>query len=121
LREGPGLELDPSFIFSASSNPFRVVELGSGTGIVASELAATVLRPGIDKLFATDLPEVCPLLEENLLRSPGRASDCISVKPFAWGVSADADALAAELGSEALTHILCSDLVGGSFSVVLPH
>jgi hypothetical protein len=121
LREGPSLELDPPFIFSGSSNPFRVVELGSGTGVVASELVATVLRPGMDKLFATDLPEVCQLLEKNLLHGPSRASDCISVRPLAWGVSADADALAAELGSQSLTHIVCSDLVGISFSVVMLH
>ncbi|CAA7267042.1 unnamed protein product [Cyclocybe aegerita] len=93
-----------------------MVELGSGSGLVAST-AARLLKPGRDLFIATDLPEVqevCSLLESNL------ASDqkSVIVQPLSWGNPADASRLASlyftdddPLRSRKMTHIICSDLV----------
>ena len=106
-------DFDPS-PFTPTS-PIAAVELGSGTGFVAA-CVAEWLHPQQDLLIATDLPEVCPLLESNL-----RSCPTIRVCPLPWGSKVDADALNAKylrhLPSEPytearpLTHVLCSDLV----------
>lgn len=89
-----------------------VVELGSGTGFLAARVADW-LRPDLDLLLATDLPDVCPLLEANL-----RSCPAVQVRALAWGSREHADAISRNLGSLSpntterhLTHILCSDLV----------
>ena len=93
-------------------HPITAIELGSGTGFVAAHIAAW-LRPDLDLFFATDLPEVCPLLEANL-----RSCPAVKVRPLAWGSREHAHALSEELGvlsadsaTRRPTHILCSDLV----------
>ncbi|KAF7336761.1 Tumor-related protein [Mycena venus] len=59
----------------------RIIELGAGTGIVAATMT-TVLHTN-DIMFVTDLPEVCPLLEQNL----GRFLDGpIRVRPLSWAI-----------------------------------
>jgi len=53
-----GFELDPPLIdASGSSEKTTIIELGSGSGMVAFSLAR-LLKPGYDHLIATDLPEV---------------------------------------------------------------
>ena len=88
------------------------VELGSGTGFVAARVAAW-LRPDLDLLVATDLPEVCPLLETNL-----RSCAAVRVRPLPWGSREHASAIMEEMSllspgqaSRQITHVLCSDLV----------
>ncbi|KAF8206240.1 putative methyltransferase-domain-containing protein [Mycena galopus ATCC 62051] len=100
----------PLFSDHGTRKSARMVELGSGTGIVAATMA-TVLRAG-DIMFVTDLPQVCPLLEQNLqqfLDGP------IRVRPLSWGSSQHALSIAGELSevqdTPYLTHIICSDLV----------
>ncbi|KAF9480511.1 hypothetical protein BDN70DRAFT_905714 [Pholiota conissans] len=124
----PNLDFDPP-LFNASesesSRSIAIVELGSGSGLVASTLS-TLLNPSRDYLVATDLPEVCKLLEANLkaisplsssnasVRGPG-----VTIFPVSWGNHDDALALASAFRDEAtnrltfgsLTHIICSDLV----------
>ena len=92
--------------------PITAIELGSGTGFVASRIAAW-LRPDLDLLLVTDLPEVCALLEANL-----RSSPAVRVRPLSWGSREQARAVFEELGVSSPdrparypTHILCSDLV----------
>ncbi|KAJ7650103.1 putative methyltransferase-domain-containing protein [Roridomyces roridus] len=82
----------------------RIVELGSGSGIVAATLANAL--NSTDIMFVTDLPEVCPLLQQNLC-----LSETIRVRPLSWGDKAHADCIASELSPSPLTHIICSDLV----------
>ena len=93
-------------------HPITAIELGSGTGFVAARIAAW-LRPDLDLLLATDLPEVCTLLEANL-----RSCPAVKVLPLAWGSREHARAVSGELGmlpsdkpARYPTHILCSDLV----------
>ena len=58
IHPSPGFELDPPLIDAfRSSEKTTIIELGSGSGMVASSLAR-LLKPGYDHLIATDLPEV---------------------------------------------------------------
>ncbi|KAF9453507.1 hypothetical protein P691DRAFT_771476 [Macrolepiota fuliginosa MF-IS2] len=102
-------EFDPPFPDSPS--PRTMIELGSGTGAVAAAIA-NVLDEREDLVIATDLPEVCPLLEGNLCASPGCP---ILIRPLVWGDTDDSQRLAAEIffgpNARAPTHIICSDLV----------
>ena len=58
IHPSPGFEFDPPLI-DASGNLERItiIELGSGSGMVAFSLA-NLLKPGCDHLIVTDLPEV---------------------------------------------------------------
>ncbi|KAH6909164.1 putative methyltransferase-domain-containing protein [Coprinopsis sp. MPI-PUGE-AT-0042] len=111
------LYLDPSSVWSFDPPPFTalkwptplsLVELGSGTGIVAALVAKNLNLE--DLLVATDLPEVCSLLRRNLPESPS-----LAIEPLAWGNEDHAKALKSLLlrrnRPSGLTHIICSDLV----------
>ncbi|KAJ6513066.1 putative methyltransferase-domain-containing protein [Mycena sanguinolenta] len=101
---------DPPLFPDAARKNARIVELGSGTGIVAATMAAVLHKS--DVMFVTDLPQVCPLLEQNLHRFFDGA---LRVRPLSWGNSQHALSIAEELSKlqdePYLTHILCSDLV----------
>ena len=108
------LEFDPPppTFASTARRPITAIELGSGTGFVAASVAEW-LRPECDLLIATDLPDVCTLLEMNL-----RASPTVWVRPLAWGSEEHVRSISDQLGlsrrgshTRQLTHILCSDLV----------
>src|ERR1700722_6944261 len=107
------VDFDPPFTLSTEL-PMTVLELGSGTGMVASRIADKFHNPGRDLIIVTDLPDVCPLLKANL---GGQENLGILVRPLAWGNSEHALRLASELfpGNDFhprfLTHIVCSDLV----------
>lgn len=98
---------DPPFL--ATTSPRTILELGSGTGVVAAAVARVVDQRE-DLVIATDLPEVCPLLDKNLRTSPNTL-----VRPLAWGDENTERELASELFSglnpRTLTYIICSDLV----------
>ncbi|KAJ7364225.1 putative methyltransferase-domain-containing protein [Mycena albidolilacea] len=100
----------PLFPHPEARKNARMLELGSGTGIVAATMAA--MLHANDILFVTDLPEVCPLLEQNL---QGSLDGPTRVRPLSWGNSQHALSIADELSklqdTPYLTHILCSDLV----------
>ncbi|KAJ7455299.1 putative methyltransferase-domain-containing protein [Mycena galericulata] len=111
IRPPAGHVFDPP-LFPESDEARRVIiELGSGSGIVAATMAEVLHRTD-DIILATDLPEVCPLLEQNL-----RAHDTgqILVRPLSWGNSEHAARIADELSKSTnapgFTHIICSDLV----------
>lgn len=99
------------------------LELGSGTGIVAAKIAQAAALSGRDLVIATDLPEVCPLLEKNLFVTPKGDSantQVTLVRPLSWGSYDHAINIVRELklvddisGHEHgyITHIICSDLV----------
>ncbi|KAF8968054.1 hypothetical protein BDZ97DRAFT_1903028 [Flammula alnicola] len=114
----PHGEFDPPFIdASRSSERLMMIELGSGSGLVAATIAK-LLTPGRHHLIATDLPEVgqtssiargkmadilqevCPLLEANLHTITTRAetdsshNGVVTVVPVSWGKREDALALA---------------------------
>ncbi|BGP34518.1 hypothetical protein JCM10296v2_006340 [Rhodotorula toruloides] len=92
-----------------------ILEIGSGTGYLSLALAPH-LAP-TDTLVATDLDNVCPLLEKNLAsaqarwRSQDSSADraTILVRPLPWGDLTSLAGLVAE-GLEP-TIILASDLV----------
>ncbi|TCD63203.1 hypothetical protein EIP91_005842 [Steccherinum ochraceum] len=116
------LTYDPPFRSASEPGPSRIIELGSGTGIIAAQLAQQ-LHSGCDLVVATDLPEVCPLLEKNLCHwiahpTTTDARSAVLVRPLAWGDRDDALAIHSELHTKTnllskavLTHIVCSDLV----------
>lgn len=117
-------EFDPPLIDKQLSGHKRVfLELGSGTGIVAAKIAQTAALSGRDLVIATDLPEVCPLLEKNLFVTPKGDSantQVTLVRPLSWGSYDHTINIARELklvddpsGHEhgCVTHIICSDLV----------
>lgn len=101
-----------------------ILEAGAGTGYLSLSLALHLSRAR-DRVIATDLPSVCPLLEENLAAAqerwrassptkgtpaaPGDGPASVLVRPLPWG---DACALA-DLQAEGLSPdlILASDLV----------
>ena len=59
IHPAPNLLYDPPIIdASAEGDRLIMLEVGSGSGLVASTLAG-LLRPGHDRLIVTDLPEVC--------------------------------------------------------------
>ncbi|KAG1887366.1 putative methyltransferase-domain-containing protein [Suillus subluteus] len=117
-------EFDPSLIDKHLSGHKRIfLELGSGTGIVAAKIAQATALSGRDLVIATDLPEVCPLLEKNLLVAPKGDSantQVTLVRPLSWGSYDHAINIVRELklvddssGHEhgCITHIICSDVV----------
>ncbi|KAF8202206.1 hypothetical protein BJ912DRAFT_842562 [Pholiota molesta] len=124
----PSLEFDPPAFDTSDSTSTRgvsIVELGSGSGLVASTIAK-LLDPMRDHLIATDLPDVCKLLESNLqhilpLRTSGNSvrGPGVTILPVSWGSHEDILALASAFHNEStnrlsfgsLTHIICSDLV----------
>lgn len=130
-------EFEPPFIDkSVLSGRKRVfLELGSGTGIVAANIAQTVALSGRDLVVVTDLPEVCPLLERNLFVKPEGSSvgkqphdDVLLIRPLPWGSYDHALKIARELQlidgpsdpkDACITHIICSDLVNNTASCVL--
>ncbi|KAJ7285157.1 putative methyltransferase-domain-containing protein, partial [Mycena rebaudengoi] len=108
---------DPPFLLPGpSSKPTRMIELGSGSGIVGAAIAP-LLIPGRDILVVTDLPEVCPLLEDNLKEHLQSQGGPLLVRPLSWGDFQHAQRIAEELSLSAaqydslITHIVCSDLV----------
>ncbi|KAJ8503426.1 hypothetical protein ONZ45_g10867 [Pleurotus djamor] len=101
---------DPSFdsMLASSKSPRCFIELGSGSGAISHYLS-TLLDESKDLLVVTDLPEVCPLLEENL----GLSSSNVLIRPLSWGNSTESDRIRLELEDRGsmLTYIICSDLV----------
>lgn len=135
LEGSPHLEFDPPspFTFSVTrpstpkpKGPLRIIELGSGTGIVGLKLAEHLVRmrsgtainqaAGLrsspqkrDLIILTDLDDVCPLLEENLdgrraqiygqsADNSGGARDvAVEVRPLAWGNYQHASAIVDEI------------------------
>ncbi|KJA16427.1 hypothetical protein HYPSUDRAFT_193151 [Hypholoma sublateritium FD-334 SS-4] len=114
IQPPQNIEFDPPFINTdrtCTSTKYSMLELGSGTGLVASTLLK-LLDPARDHIIVTDLPEVCPLLEANLrpvsLHADVSRSSAVTIMPLSWGNYYDVLNLP-KLTS--LTHIICSDLV----------
>ncbi|RDB25884.1 Protein-lysine methyltransferase METTL21D [Hypsizygus marmoreus] len=118
----PNLQFDPPFVSQRSSrSPLTILELGSGAGLTSSHIA-NILNPHDDILIVTDLTEVCPLLESNLVACApsthprNSLESLIFVRPLVWGNEAHSTSIASELldgksSPRALTHVMCSDLV----------
>ncbi|KAF9234227.1 hypothetical protein BU15DRAFT_52886 [Melanogaster broomeanus] len=123
LAAGGPLEFDPPFVDDSRGSregSLVAIELGSGTGAVAAQVAQMMCHDPGAFIIATDLPDVCPLLEQNLDTRDGS----IFVRPLAWGSLGHAMSIAKEFkfalsqhsgcqsanASRRLTHIVCSDL-----------
>ncbi|KAG6891368.1 hypothetical protein C0992_008079 [Termitomyces sp. T32_za158] len=108
------VKFDPLFV-GPSTVPCRIIlELGSGAGMTSSYIAGILNKEDI--LIATDLPDVCPLLESNIRASTTSIVSSIYVRPLAWGNENHGSAIASELltnqeSSIPLTHVVCSDLI----------
>ena len=78
----------------ATTKPFRILELGAGTGYVGIALAKLLHRPC--QVYITDLEQVVPLIQENVALSniPADAAEVI-VDRLHWGNSEDATRLLA--------------------------
>jgi len=100
IRNPDAYEFDPPFGFGPEG---VAVEVGAGMGAVGLTLAAA--NPHA-RVMLTDLPEVCPLLQNN-----ARGYRGVEVRPLAWGCAAHARAIRDEVGSTPISHIICSDLV----------
>ncbi|KAK0469606.1 putative methyltransferase-domain-containing protein [Desarmillaria tabescens] len=101
-------EFEPPFLKNQDSSRHTIIELGSGTGIIARSLSRS-LTSGEDIIVSTDLPEVCPLLEDNLR---GELNGIVFVRPLAWGNIQHVSDIASEfITNRNLSHIICSDLV----------
>lgn len=72
--------------------PFRILELGAGTGYVGIALAKLLRRPC--QVYITDLEQVVPLIQENVELSdiPRDAAEVI-VERLHWGNKGDAERL----------------------------
>ncbi|KAK0193945.1 putative methyltransferase-domain-containing protein [Armillaria mellea] len=104
----PTWEFDPPFLENPDSSQYTMVELGSGTGIIARSLSRS-LTSGRDIIVSTDLPEVCPLLDENLR---AESNGVVFVRPLAWGNFQHVSDIASEfIANRNLSHIICSDLI----------
>ena len=133
-----------TWISDENPRPRTIIELGSGIGYVGLGLIDVLCRLGrSDNIILTDLPDVCPLLEEKLhtaIQSNGEFPKTVrwAVEPLPWGDEGYVRRLANILGvvsatgletcktqtltdSPPLTHIVCSDLVNQnpSFSAVV--
>ncbi|BGP26856.1 hypothetical protein JCM10295v2_005818 [Rhodotorula toruloides] len=107
----------PLFSAEPSAAPRRrtILELGSGTGYLSLAIAPHLAST--DTLVATDLDNVCPLLEKNLTSAQARWRSSnpyadratVLVRPLPWGDSTSLSRLIAE-GLEP-SIILASDLV----------
>ena len=122
------LLFDPPFLTEDDlSSPPTLLELGSGTGIVAETCAARLADFDGALIVATDLPEVCPLLDQNLHQriagSSRPSAPKVLVRSLTWGSALEARYMATQLGylpssqrtistsPQHLTHVICSDLV----------
>ncbi|PKA65990.1 L-galactono-1,4-lactone dehydrogenase [Apostasia shenzhenica] len=101
------LDRDPSRILPPSASPLRILELGSGTGLVGIAAAAVLGA----RVTLTDLPHVLPNLEFNALANAdlvAARSGSLSIRQLRWGVADDFDALGSRLPFDAL---IASDVV----------
>ncbi|KAF7424453.1 hypothetical protein PC9H_009760 [Pleurotus ostreatus] len=110
INPPPGWSFEPRFLDPHPDQSSRLfVELGSGSGVI-SHYISQATKHTRDTLLVTDLPEVCPLLEENLRGN----SERLVIRPLSWGNAEEARQIHSELISGTdrfLTHIVCSDLV----------
>ncbi|KAG0463441.1 hypothetical protein HPP92_019510 [Vanilla planifolia] len=104
------LDRDPSALLLPSDSaaiPLRILELGSGTGLVGIA-AAAILGAHVT---LTDLPHVLPNLEFNALANSGIVSargGSITVRQLRWGASEDVSKLGFPTKFDA---VLASDVV----------
>ena len=80
------------------SKPFRIVELGAGTGYVGIWLAKMLRHP--TEIYITDLEQVLPLIRDNVAThyQPHHAdtSTTVHVQRLHWGNKEDTNALLAD-------------------------
>jgi hypothetical protein len=111
--------IEPAFI-APESQSTTILELGAGMGVVGLTLAETLSGSGRtrDQIILTDLPDVCPLLEENLRSYSFLVQLLVSVEPLAWGNETHAMNVLKKLQPRPVSHIICSDLVCSSSNTV---
>ncbi|KAJ2964297.1 hypothetical protein NQZ79_g851 [Umbelopsis isabellina] len=66
-----------------ATQPYRILELGAGTGYVGIALARR-LCPEC-KIYITDLEDVAPLIQQNVIAQKAALSALVSVQPLHWG------------------------------------
>ncbi|EGN98815.1 hypothetical protein SERLA73DRAFT_107949 [Serpula lacrymans var. lacrymans S7.3] len=126
LDHHPSWEFEPSLLDgNCTKHPLTFIELGSGTGIVSAQISRSISLTERDLVIATDLPDVCPLLERNLhdllkdrTDTFTSSNNVVLVRPLSWGNHEHALSIAHELeltmsnaNPRYITHIICSDLV----------
>lgn len=105
-----------SLFFDGATAPV-ILELGSGNGFLALDHLCRLL-PNESTIVLSDLAEVLPLLEENVVAASESgnipALVDVNVRAVQWGLREHVVQCKAALlrdGKKSITHILCSDLV----------
>lgn len=80
------------------TRPFRILELGAGTGYVGIYLANILRHPC--SVYITDLTQVLPLIRDNVAAHHKPDTATIHVEPLHWGNKEHADRLLADAGGE---------------------
>ncbi|KAG2234148.1 hypothetical protein INT48_002311 [Thamnidium elegans] len=92
---------------SQHNRPYRILELGAGTGYVGISLANQLCKPC--QVYITDLEQVVPLIKENVETYCSQQSTAeIIVDRLHWGNSADAHRI---LSGGAFDLVVVSDCV----------
>ncbi|KAL5715259.1 hypothetical protein ACHQM5_017100 [Ranunculus cassubicifolius] len=93
-----------SFLNSFPDRPLRILELGSGTGLVGIAAAAILGA----KVTITDLPHVVPNLVFNAKANNGGSGSNVDVRALAWGEAEDVERVGRDfdlvLGSDVVYH-----------------
>jgi hypothetical protein len=66
-----------------ATRPYRILELGAGTGYVGIALAPRISQKC--KIYITDLLDVAPLIQQNVEAQQAGFIAQVSVKPLHWG------------------------------------
>jgi predicted nicotinamide N-methyase len=74
----------PSEYYSGeATRPYRILELGAGTGYVGIALARRLCREC--KIYITDLEDVAPLIQQNIESQKAAVTAQVSVQSLHWG------------------------------------
>ncbi|KAG2188919.1 hypothetical protein INT44_004061 [Umbelopsis vinacea] len=79
----PSNPIPEEYYSGKASKPYRILELGAGTGYVGIALAR---RLGPDcKVYITDLADVAPLIQQNVEDYEESLTAQVAVQPLHWG------------------------------------
>lgn len=79
----PSNPIPEEYYLGQASKPYRILELGAGTGYVGIALARK-LGPNC-KIYITDLMDVAPLIQQNVDDYQETLTAQVAVQPLHWG------------------------------------
>jgi hypothetical protein len=113
------IEFEPPFplLVQSSQESQSVLELGAGAGVTGIHLARVLKQADSSckqaTVILTDLANVLPLLQRNLMRCSSDVQQSVKIRALPWGSGQHADVILQEQedARSPVKHILCSDLV----------